>query len=170
MPGWGIEKTRPRPDTPSWAGVYSVEAVQQASVRRTLRRQTKARDGTLVKLLPSFGSRPKCVLMQPDNPIPFYAADGRQLGVRTPEAAKRLIASGYAKAAYGRKGHLRAIWIPHEDGGTPVVNNVPNGTSYSYREHLDTGHQVWALRRLGKGEQLKPIFTRVLADCLVVSR
>ena len=52
--------------------------------------------------------------------IPLYAADGTSLGFRTIEAAKRLIAGGYVKPAYGRKGHLKAIWLLQQDGGNPV--------------------------------------------------
>jgi hypothetical protein len=42
--------------------------------------------------------------------IPCYTADGTCLGHRTLAAAQRLVAGGYVRPAYGRKGHLRAIW------------------------------------------------------------
>ncbi len=42
------------------------------------------------------------------------------MGFRTLEATKRLIAGGYVKPAYGRKGHLKAIWLLQKDGGNPV--------------------------------------------------
>ena len=47
--------------------------------------------------------------------IPFYAPDGSSMGFRTLEAARRLIAGGYVKPAYGRKGHLKAIWLVQRD-------------------------------------------------------
>ena len=52
--------------------------------------------------------------------IPLYAADGASLGLRSIEAAKRLIAGGHVKPAYGRKGHLKAIWLRQQEGGSPV--------------------------------------------------
>jgi hypothetical protein len=61
--------------------------------------------------------------------IPIYAADGTSLGFRSIEAAKRLIASGYVKPAYGRKGHLKATWL-QEDGGNPVETQARSGTRY----------------------------------------
>ena len=64
--------------------------------------------------------------------IPIYAADGTSLGFRSIEAAKRLIASGYVKPAYGRKGHLKAIWLLQEDGGNPVETHARGGTRYSF--------------------------------------
>ena len=60
--------------------------------------------------------------------IPIYAADGTSLGFRSLEAAKRLIESGYVKPAYGRKGHLKAVWLLQEDGGNPVETHAPSGT------------------------------------------
>lgn len=52
--------------------------------------------------------------------IPLYGPDGTSLGFRSPEAAKRLIEGGYVKPAYGRKGHLRALWLLQQDGANPV--------------------------------------------------
>ena len=43
--------------------------------------------------------------------IPLYAADGRSLGFRNEEAARRLIAAGHLSPSYGRKGHLKAVWM-----------------------------------------------------------
>jgi integrase len=40
--------------------------------------------------------------------IPLYSADGTSLGLRTPEAERRLIAGGYVKPSYGSKT-LRSI-------------------------------------------------------------
>ncbi len=58
--------------------------------------------------------------MKQHQTIPFYGPDGTSLGYRTPEAAERLVANGYVKPAYGRKGHLKAIWLRREDGSSPV--------------------------------------------------
>jgi len=104
--------------------------------------------------------------------IPIYAADGTSLGFRTIEAAKRLIASGYVKPAYGRKGHLKAIWLLQQDGGNPIETHARSGTRYSFLENIEHG-RCWTLRRLdgcdddGKLLSTRGVFLQVLADCLV---
>jgi len=104
--------------------------------------------------------------------IPIYAADGTSLGFRTIEAAKRLIASGYVKPAYGRKGHLKAIWLLQQDGGNPIETHARSGTRYSFLENIEHG-RCWTLRRLdgrdddGKRLSTRGVFLQVLADCLV---
>ena len=105
--------------------------------------------------------------------IPIYSAAGVSLGFRTREAAERLVAGGHVKPAYGRKGHLRAVFLPREDGSDPVGTHPRDGTRYSFLSHLDTGHRCWKLRRLdGRDEDGTPVdmrtaFFRVLGDCLV---
>ena len=66
--------------------------------------------------------------------IPYYAPHGTSLGFRSLAAAKRLIAGGFVKASYGRKGHLKPIWLGREDGSNPVETRVPTGTRYSFLE------------------------------------
>src|ERR1017187_3856453 len=123
--------------------------------------------------------------MKPMNPtrrmrstIPCYAADGTPLGYRTLDAAQRLVAGGYVRPAYGRKGHLRAIWLMRDDGTTPVQSRAHNGTRYSYIESLATG-RCWRLRRLDRrgtlAEDGSPVtardaFLQVVRDCLTVWR
>ncbi len=97
--------------------------------------------------------------------IPTYAADGRSLGFRSIESAQRLIANGLVNAVYGRKGHLKAVHAKHPDGASAVETQVRAGTRYSFREHFDNGTIAWALKRLGKGDELRPIFMQVVADC-----
>lgn len=82
------------------------------------------------------------------NQIPIYSADGRPLGYRTPEAAERLIANGYVKPAYGRKGHLKALHLQQEDGGNPIETHPRNGTRYSFPQRLDSGLRCWRLKRV----------------------
>jgi hypothetical protein len=104
--------------------------------------------------------------------IPFYATDGTPLGFRTQDAARRLIDGGFVTPSYGRKGHLRAIWLRQPDGGTPVQAQAKTGTRYSFIENLEHG-RCWKLRRLdGRGENGVPfstrgVFLQVVADCLV---
>jgi hypothetical protein len=108
-----------------------------------------------------------------DNQIPFYAPDGTSLGFRTREAAERLIAGGYVKPAYGRKGHLKAIFLQQEDGSNPVEMHPRTGTRYSFLENLENGHRCWKLRRLdGKDEEgttveTRGVFLQVVRECLV---
>ena len=102
--------------------------------------------------------------------IPIYAADGASLGFRSFEAAKRLIESGYVKPAYGRKGHLKAIWLLQEDGGNPVETNARSGTRYSFIETLERG-RCYTLRRLDQRDDegvpvsMRAAFLQVVADC-----
>jgi hypothetical protein len=106
------------------------------------------------------------------NQIPIYAADGQSLGFRPLETAQRLVADGRVRSVYGRKGHLKAIFLPREDGGPPVEAHARSGTTYSYRQSLK-GHRCWSLRKLdaldesGRIVSTREHFQRVVADCLV---
>lgn len=76
------------------------------------------------------------------------------------------------KPSYGRKGHLKAIWLRQEDGSNPVETRAPVGTRYSFLENLDHG-QCWKLRRLDRKDEdgvacsTRGVFVQVLTDCLV---
>jgi hypothetical protein len=110
--------------------------------------------------------------MKQDQMIPIYSADGQSLGLRTLEAAEPLVSGGHVKPVYGRKGHLKAIFLPREDGGNPVETRAPTGTRYSFLQDLNGG-RCWSLRRLdGRDEDgnlvsMRGDFLRVLADCMV---
>ena len=110
--------------------------------------------------------------MKPADQIPYYAPDGTSLGFRSMAAAKRLIAGGFVKPSYGRKGHLKAIWLRREDGSNPVETHARAGTRYSFLQNLDQG-RCWKLRRLDRKDEdgvaftTRGIFLQVLADCLV---
>jgi hypothetical protein len=98
--------------------------------------------------------------------IPFYAADGTPMGYRSPESARRLLDLDLVSPAYGRKGHLKAIFAKCRDGSSSVEQTVRGGTRYSYRERLETGARAWRLKRLGKGAELRPIFLAIVTDCM----
>ena len=110
--------------------------------------------------------------MQAEHLITYYAPDGRSLGFRTPEAARRLIAGGYVKPSWGRKGHLRAIWLQNPDGSNPIPTQLPQSTKYSVIQKLEHG-RCWKLRKLdGRDEEgvkfsARNVFLQVVADCLV---
>lgn len=120
-----------------------------------------------------FPPAPPDVSRKPEM-IPIYAADGTSLGFRTREAAERLVAGGFVKPAYGRKGHLKAIFLRREDGGNPVETHPRSGTRYSFVQNLDTGGRCWRLRSVdGRDEDGNVVSTRgaflqVLADCVVL--
>lgn len=105
--------------------------------------------------------------------VPFYGSDGSSLGFREFDAAKRLVAAGTVKPAYGRKGHLKAIFEQQEDGGTPVEQRPALGGRYSYSRRLDNGRPCWHLKKLdGKDEDgadvcVRPLFAAVVMSCVV---
>ena len=110
--------------------------------------------------------------MKVERQIPYYAPDGSSLGFRTLDAAQRLIEGGYVKPSWGRKGHLRAIWLLSPDGGNPIQTRAPQGTKYSFVEKLQHG-RCWKLRKLdGRDEggvqfSARNGFLQVVADCMV---
>ena len=110
--------------------------------------------------------------MKTERLIPYYAPDGTSLGSRSHDAANRLIESGYVKPSWGRKGHLRAIWLQNTDGSNPIQTRLPQGTKYSVLEKLGHG-QCWKLRKLdGRDEDgvqfsARNVFLQVVTDCLV---
>lgn len=99
--------------------------------------------------------------------IPMYAADGRSLGFRSVESARQLIGNGFVEAVHGRKGHLKAIQVKQPDGASAITTQMRTGTRYSFREQFNNGTVAWALKRLGKDDELRPIFMTVVTDCLV---
>ena len=87
--------------------------------------------------------------MKSPDQIPYYAPDGGSLGFRTIEAARRLVAGGYVKPAFGRKGHLKAIWLLQQGGGNPVETHPRSGTRYSFIENLGAAAAAMTLRASG---------------------
>jgi hypothetical protein len=97
--------------------------------------------------------------------------------IRTLSIAQRLVADGYVRPAYGRKGHLRAIWLLREDGSNPVTSHARSGTRYSFIESLDNG-RCWQLRRLDRMDRIerrdqeglatnpRDPFLQVVRDCM----
>ena len=104
--------------------------------------------------------------------IPCYAADGTSLGFRSIEAAKKLITTGYVKPVYGRKGHLRAIFLRQEDGTNPVPPSIPTGTRYSFIQNLESA-RCWTLRQMDRHDEngiasnTRDDFLGVVRGCLL---
>ena len=103
--------------------------------------------------------------------IPLYAADGRSLGFRNEQAARRLMAAGHVSPSYGRKGHLKAIWLRGENGTSAIQGHIPSGAKYSFREQLDNG-RCWNLKRLDRRDEngvmvnTRGLFLNVIAGCM----
>ena len=106
--------------------------------------------------------------------IPYYAPDGSSLGFRSLARALQLVAGGFAKASYGKKKNLRAIWQVQEDGSNPVQTRAKAGTQYSFLENLGSGSRCWKLGRVdGRDADGVPVtnraaFLQVVVDCTVL--
>jgi hypothetical protein len=103
--------------------------------------------------------------------IPLFAADGRSLGFRNAEAARRLVTAGHVTPDYGRKGHLKAIWLRGDNGSSAIQGHIPSGAKYSFREQLDNG-RCWSLKRLDRRDDngvmvnTRGLFLNVITECL----
>ncbi len=106
--------------------------------------------------------------------IPYYASDGTSLGFRSLARALVLVAGGFVKASYGRKGFLRAIWLARDDGGNPVETHARTGTRYSFLQNLDSGGRCYSFRPVDQRDEggaivsMQIAFLQVVADCTVV--
>jgi hypothetical protein len=108
--------------------------------------------------------------------IPFYSYDGSYLDHIAIRRAERLEEMGRVKIVRHRKGHVnRAVLLRSE--GEPHDTKVEDyiGQFYSFHQPLPDGHRPWKLRPLQGGRSdsnlapvsVRPIFIRVLLDCLV---
>ena len=82
--------------------------------------------------------------------IPVYRADGSLCCRASQERLARFQSAGLvARVVRHRKGHVnRAILFIGPGEPSPILAGDLGGTRYSFREHLDSGHYVWAHRRL----------------------
>lgn len=108
--------------------------------------------------------------------IPLYRYDGDLIDWISAKRAERLEAVGRARLVRHKKGAINRV-ILHRMPGEPASmrNTDYMGKRYSFRQHLDGGHRCWRLKSLAGGrgetnlapEEVRPIFLRVLMDCLV---
>ena len=75
---------------------------------------------------------------------------------------------GLIRIVRHKKGHVaRCILHRRQDAPKPLKPADYLGTQYSFREHLEGGHLAWSLKRLGHGDELRPLFLQVVTDCMV---
>lgn len=113
--------------------------------------------------------------MQPR--IALYTADGELKEFISEQRLARLEALGrIARIVRHRKGHInRAIQVRLPGEGRAMRDTAYMGAAYSYKQALTGGHRCWRLRALGDRasetdlapEEVRPIFLRVVTDCLV---
>ena len=86
-----------------------------------------------------------------------------------------------ARVVTNHKGYInRAYLLPMAGDHTPKSPFDYVGTKYSFRQHLPGGHVAYRLRCLGDRafgseinlapDEVRPIFLRVLLDCLTPAR
>ena len=103
------------------------------------------------------------------NGIPLYTADGELCDWITEQRVARLDRLGLIRVVRHKKGKVGRC-ILHRRPGDPKPVRLADylGTRYSLREHLESGHLCWRLRRLGHGDESRPVFLAVVAERLVL--
>ncbi len=117
--------------------------------------------------------------------VPLYSYEQEFKGYIPERHALRLEAQGLAhvirQKGGAEKGRIRRVTLHRRPGDQkPSALRDYQGQSYSYRQELNDGHQTWALHPLGHRirrdqsceynlapAEVRPIFLRVLLDCLV---
>ncbi len=99
--------------------------------------------------------------------IPLYSAENELRAWIPYKRAEQLAREGVGRLVRHRKGHISRCVLhrrPSEPSETTVQNYT--GTKYSFREKHNNTLRCWRLKRLGKGDELRPLFRQVLTDCL----
>ncbi len=109
--------------------------------------------------------------------IAVYSADGELLQWVDEKRLRRLNECGrVARVVKNRAGRIKRATL-HAMPGEPRPSTLSDyiGTKYCLRQRLDDGHRCFRLRPLGDDrheeydlapEDVRPIFLRVLLDCL----
>ena len=100
--------------------------------------------------------------------IPLYTADGELSDWINEGQVNRLEKLDLIRVVRHKKGHV-ARCILRRKPGSPRQMRLADylGTRYCFREHLDNGGLCWRLRRLGHGDELRPAFFVIAAECIV---
>jgi hypothetical protein len=114
--------------------------------------------------------------------VPLYSYDQAFQGFVQERRVLKLERDGLAKIVRHPKGRIsRAVMYKRPGDPKPTTIRDYLGKGYSFKHHLDDGHRPWALRPLSghvnhsdqgmeyhlAPECVRPIFLRVLLDCLV---
>jgi len=114
--------------------------------------------------------------------IPLYSYDHEFQGFVPERRILQLERDGLAQVVRHKKGRIaRAIMRRRSNDPHPATLRDHMGKAYSFRQDLDDGHRPWSLKPLtGRvfredqnieyhlaPESLRPIFLRVLLDCVV---
>jgi len=84
--------------------------------------------------------------MQPT--VPLYTADGELCDSITEQRVVRLERLDLVQVVRHKKGHVARCILRRRPGDpAPLRLGWYLGTRYSYREHLDSGYRIWALKR-----------------------
>ena len=86
--------------------------------------------------------------------IPVYCADGSLFCTANEERFARLQSVGLvARVVRSRTGDIkRAILFVGPGEPSPILAGALGGTRFSFRQHLLSGHYVWAHKRLRSGD------------------
>jgi hypothetical protein len=80
--------------------------------------------------------------------IPVYTADGELCDWITEQRVVRLERLDLIQVVRHKKGHVARCILRRRPGDpAPLRLGWYLGTRYSFREHLDGGYRVWALKR-----------------------
>ena len=113
--------------------------------------------------------------------IAVYNCDGELLQWIDQKRFLRLVDVGrVARVVKTRTGRVRRITLVHMPGEwKPSLLSDYKGTKYSFHQHLDDGRRCYRLRALGDNrndedyflapDEVRPIFLRVVLDCLAVA-
>jgi hypothetical protein len=118
--------------------------------------------------------------MEASMTVPLYSYDSAFLGLARERNVLKLERDGLAKVIRHKKGRIaRAVMYKRPGDPAPTTVRDYLGKAYSFRHHLNDGHQAWSLKPLGNHsrhdqsvefhlapECVRPIFLRVLLDCL----
>jgi hypothetical protein len=113
--------------------------------------------------------------------VPLYSYDFSFRGVVPERTALKLEREGVAKIVRMRKGRIaRVVMRKRPSDPDPPTLDDYMGQGYSFKHYLHDGHRPWALKPLAHPfsradqsieyhlapECVRPIFLRVLLDCL----
>jgi hypothetical protein len=117
-----------------------------------------------------------------ENEIPVYSYGGALVQWVDQKRLDQLTARGrIARLVKTRKGRVKRA-VLHHMAGEPKPTELRDyvGTKYAFRQYLKDGHRCYRLRGLGDQShadehnlapaEVRPIFIRVLLDCLVMER